>query len=101
RRCTQRKHKLRPTSRTGPAEDSMTPTADAPKPPAPKREWAPHIWEGCDFFAWMRLLSHNRFAVHFRLLYVAVVVTVVSIFHTLLRWLQNELYGTRLERTPL
>jgi len=52
-----------------------------------QREWSPRIWEGCDFFAWMRLLSHNRFAVHLSHLHIAVVVTLVSIFHTLLRWL--------------
>ena len=63
--------------------------------------WQPHIWEGCDFFAWARLLLRNHFAVSGRYLYVAVIVTVVSLFHTLLRWLQQAWYGSRLERTPL
>src|SRR5438874_971661 len=73
----------------------------SPPPQGPPREWSAHIWLGCDFFAWMRLLSHNRFAVHLSLLYVAVIVTVVSIFHTLLRWLQREIYGRKLERVTL
>lgn len=71
------------------------------KPVAPKREWAPRIWEGCDFFAWMRILMHNRFAVHFRYLYIAVIVTYISIFHTLLRWLQQQWYGSKLDRTEI
>jgi hypothetical protein len=67
----------------------------------PSREWAPRIWEGCDFFAWMRLLSRNRFAVGWSYLYIAVVVTLVSIFHTLLRWLQRQWYGSQLDRVPI
>src|SRR4051794_11580276 len=67
----------------------------------PQREWQPHVWEGWDFFAWARLLVRNHFAVNWRYLYVAAVVTVVSIFHTLLRWLQRSWYGSRLERVPI
>src|SRR5947209_4505989 len=66
-----------------------------------QREWQPRIWEGCDFFAWARLLVRNHFAVNWRYLYIAVVVTVVSLFHTLLRWLQGAWFGSRLERTVL
>src|SRR2546429_396658 len=40
-----------------------------------KRQWAPRMWEGCDFFAWFRLLVRNRFAVHWAYLYIAVIVT--------------------------
>jgi omega-hydroxy-beta-dihydromenaquinone-9 sulfotransferase len=79
----------------------MTQPADPAKPSTPKREWSPRIWEGCDFFAWMRLLSHNRFAVHLTHLYIAVVVTLVSIFHTLLRWLQRDVYGSKPANTPI
>ncbi len=70
-------------------------------PAGSKREWQAHFWEGCDFFAWARLLIRNRFAVHWGCLYVAVIVTVVSIFHTLLRWLQRSWYGSRIEQTPI
>jgi hypothetical protein len=66
-----------------------------------KPEWAPHIWEGCDFFAWLRLLVRNRFAVDASLLYVAAIVTVVSLFHTILRILQQALLGSRIRRTSL
>ncbi len=67
----------------------------------PRREWTPRIWEGCDFFAWMRVLCHNRFAVSPRHLHIAFIVTLVSIFHTLLRWLQKEWYGSKLDRVVI
>src|SRR5262249_21201176 len=72
-----------------------------PPPAAPKKEWMPRIWEGCDFFAWMRLLIHNRFAVHPSCWYIAAIVTFVSSCHTLLRWVQSAWYGARLRRTPV
>jgi hypothetical protein len=81
-------------------------TAVAPKPteqikPPPKKEWAPRMWEGCDFFGWVRLLARNRFAVGWRYLYIAAIVSLVSFGHTLLRLVQEALYGRRATRTPL
>src|SRR5947209_5272917 len=74
----------------------------ADKPPtARKPEWSPHIWEGCDFFAWMRLLACNRFAVHPPFWHVAAIVTAVSIGHTFLRYAQEAVYGRRVRRAPL
>ncbi len=73
-----------------------------PANPAPrKREWTPRIWEGCNFYAWMRLLVRNRFAVEWPYVYIAVIVTVVSLFHTLLRLVEDAVYGPRLRRTEL
>ena len=43
-----------------------------------RHEWAPRIWEGFDFFAWLRLLARNRFAVHPAYWYIAIIVTFVS-----------------------
>src|SRR5262245_26485005 len=59
--------------------------------PARKPEWAPRIWEGCNFSAWLRLLVRNRFAVHWSHLYIALVVTVISLCHTVLRLIQSSL----------
>ncbi len=70
-------------------------------PPHPARGWMPHVWEGCDLFAWMRLLLRNRFAVSPHKSYVAAVVTFVSTFHTALRYLQEAWYGSRPDRAPL
>ncbi len=69
-------------------------------PPAP-REWMPHIWEGCDFFAWLRLILRNHLAISPAHAYVAVIVTFVSLGHTLLRWVQDSWYGSRIDRTPI
>jgi hypothetical protein len=61
----------------------------------------PRIWQGCDLFAWLRLLARNHFAVHPRHWYIAAIVTGVSLTHTLLRYLQDSWFGTGLDRTPL
>jgi hypothetical protein len=66
-----------------------------------RREWSPHFWVGCDFFAWLRLLVRHRFAVHWTCWYVAVIATVVSLCHTLFRLLQEAWYGDRIERTRI
>lgn len=65
------------------------------------KEWTPHFWQGMDFIAWMRLLSRNRFKVELRYLYIAVIVTFVSVFHTIVRFIQDYWYGERIRRTPL
>jgi hypothetical protein len=77
---------------TRPAEQSRS---------LPKQEWAPRIWEGCDFFAWIRLLVRNRCAVHWRYWYIALVVTIVSFLHLVLRLFQKALYGKQVARTQL
>jgi hypothetical protein len=59
------------------------------------------MWQGCNVFAWMRLLWRNHFAIHPAYLYIAAIVTVVSVGHTILRYIQEAWYGTRLDRVPL
>jgi omega-hydroxy-beta-dihydromenaquinone-9 sulfotransferase len=66
-----------------------------------KPEWAPRLWEGADFFAWLKLLARNRFAVHPAYWYIAAVVTAVSFGHTLLRLVQGAVYGRAIRATPL
>jgi hypothetical protein len=61
-------------------------------------EWSPHFWQGCDFFAWARLLIRNRCAVHPRYAHVAFIVTFVSLFHTVLRTVQDAWLVGRPER---
>jgi omega-hydroxy-beta-dihydromenaquinone-9 sulfotransferase len=81
-----------------------TSTLDAgprsPKPAA-QRQWAPRIWEGSLFFGWLRLLARNRFAVNWRYLYIALIATVVSFGHSVLRCLQQLIYGRRIARVVL
>src|SRR5438445_8924715 len=84
--------------------DNKPSVSSAPAPPDPPRrkpEWAPRIWEGSDFFGWLRLLAKNHFAVHPSCWYIAVVVTIVSFCHTLLRFLQEAIYGRRIRQTAI
>jgi hypothetical protein len=67
--------------------------------PVPKPEWAPRFWEGCNLFAWLRLLARNRFAFSPRYLYIVIIVTVVSALHSLLHLVQQVVYGRRVRRT--
>ena len=66
-----------------------------------EREWAPRVWEGCDFVAWARLLVRNRFAVGLPYLYIAVIITFVSACNTVARLVQEILYGRRVRETRL
>lgn len=68
---------------------------------ATPREWMPRMWQGCDLFAWLRLVSRNRCRIHPAYLYIAGIVTGVSFCHTILRYIQDEWYGSRVERTPI
>ena len=75
--------------------------ASAPSSPPRKAEWAPRIWEGSDFFAWIKLLGRNRFAVHPAYWYIAAIVTIVSLGNTLLRWLEAAAYGRIIRKTEI
>jgi len=66
-----------------------------------KQEWSPHMWEGCHFVAWARLLVRNRFAVGLPYWWIAIIITFVSFCHTLLSILQNCWYGPQIRRTPI
>jgi hypothetical protein len=76
-------------------------SGQAANSPPRKPEWAPRIWEGSDFFAWLRLLARNRFAVHPGYWYIAAIVTFMSFGHTLLRLLQTILFRRAIRQTKL
>ena len=69
--------------------------------PAKQQQWSPRLWEGCDFFGWLRMLAANRFAVDPPHWYIAGVISGVSFTHTVLRWVQHGLYGDRVANTPI
>jgi hypothetical protein len=73
----------------------------AAKTSTPRPEWTPRIWEGIDFFAWLRLLARNRFAIDWACLYIAVIVTLVSVIHSAVRLLQEAWLGGVIRRTRL
>jgi omega-hydroxy-beta-dihydromenaquinone-9 sulfotransferase len=78
----------------------MSTLMDEPKK-ARQQEWSPHMWEGCHFVAWIRLLARNRFAVGLPYWWVAFIITFVSFCHTILTILQDCWYGREIRRTPI
>ena len=56
-------------------------------------------WLGFDFFSWLTVLSRYRFRIGWRQLPVAAVVTALSIVQTLLRWLEQLVYGKKIDGT--
>lgn len=66
--------------------------------PAPRR-WSPRFFQGTDVFTWMRLLWRNRFAVQPRYWYIAGIVSIVSTFNLMLRWVEKGLYRDQLARS--
>jgi len=70
-------------------------------PESRRQEWSPHMWEGCHFLAWARLLVHNRFQIGLLYWWVAAIITFVSLCHTALSILQECWYGAQIKRTPI
>lgn len=65
------------------------------------KEWAPRLWQGCTFPAFLRLLWKNGFAVDPRFLYMPLVMTTISAVNSALQIVQESWYGSRLDRTPI
>jgi hypothetical protein len=59
------------------------------------------MWEGCHFLAWARLVVQNRFQIGLRYWWVAAIITIVSLCHTVLSILQECWYGSQIKRTPI
>jgi hypothetical protein len=75
--------------------------ASPPAKPARKAEWTPHVWVGCDAFAWSRLLVRHRFAVHWTKWYVAASISLFAGVHTALRMLQTVVCGRAIRETEI
>ena len=85
-----------------PADPGLHETpADAPRRFGSALRWRGRLLSGCDFVAWLRLLYRNRFAVDLRCLPAAVNITVLSVFHTILRCMQNFYFGRRVAATEI
>lgn len=65
------------------------------------RDWSPRIWEGCNLFAWLRLLARNRFAVDRSHLYMVPIITFVSSIHLLLRFFEEVFFRHRVLRVRI
>jgi hypothetical protein len=75
---------------------AAVPPKNKDKPP-----WAPRMWQGCDFFAFLKLLARNRFAVGFRYWYIAIIACFVTLSHTLLRIVQDAVYRRALRKVKV
>jgi len=59
------------------------------------------MWEGSEYFAWLRLLWKNRFDIQAPYAYIAGIVSCVTFSHMVLRWLHEGLHGERIRSTPI
>jgi len=66
---------------------------DASKP----REWSPRMWEGLDYFAFLKLMVRNRFAVELPYAYIAGIMSVTNFVNTGFRFLQEARYGRQID----
>src|SRR4051812_24169799 len=78
-----------------------SPRAETSKPVKTGRNWAPRMWQGMEFFAWLRLAARNGLHVSWTHAYMPVVITIVSFVHTVLRLVERIVYGRRVARTEI
>jgi hypothetical protein len=83
------------------ASTSAPAASSAPPSLAKKPDWAPHIWEGCNLYAWFRLLFRNRFAIHWTCWHIAILATIFACMHSVLRFVQWLIYGRAIARTQI
>jgi omega-hydroxy-beta-dihydromenaquinone-9 sulfotransferase len=65
------------------------------------RVWAVKLWLGGDFYGWVRLLSHNQFALGLCCLHWLVPISICTLLNTALRYLQELRWGKRLRETEI
>jgi omega-hydroxy-beta-dihydromenaquinone-9 sulfotransferase len=69
---------------------------------APKnqqRTWAPRFWEGCDYFAWLKMFFANRCAVEPPYWYIAGILKTTTFFNTAMKYVQHGLHGRGIAET--
>ena len=64
---------------------------------AKPRDWAPRVWEGADYFAWLRMFLRNRAAVEPPYWYIAGILACTTFANTAFRWLQESRYGRAID----
>jgi hypothetical protein len=65
------------------------------------RVWAVKLWHGGHFFGWLRLLIHNRFAIGPCCLHSLVFISISTLLNTVLRSLQELIWGRQLRKTEI
>jgi len=66
-----------------------------------ERTWAPRIWVGSDFFAWLRIMTKGGFQFSLPHAYIAACTSMFSVGHSVLKCAQNVLYRRRIARTSI
>ena len=91
---------MEPAAVSKPGEDALKADA-APARPEAGRQWAPRIWQGMSFVGWLKLAARNGLHISPAHAYMPVVITVVSLVHTILRQVERVIYGRRIARTEI
>jgi hypothetical protein len=76
--------------------DPQTPTA-----PHKPGWWAPRFWLGANFPTLIKIFARNGFRIGPRQLYVALADLFYSVFHSMLRVVQQVIYGRRVTRVEI
>jgi len=63
--------------------------------------WIPRFWDGMNVSAWCRVLSGHWFAIHPRRIGMALIVTSLSIFNSVMGFVQKIRYGRRIDETEI
>jgi len=66
-----------------------------------ERSWAPRMWIGSDFFAWLRIMVRGRFQFNLPHIYIGVCTSFITFIHTVLKVAQNALYSKQIRSTKI
>lgn len=86
---------------------TAAPTSSARPSEKPKKKgfvdkwYHARVWHGFLFTAWLRMLFANRCQVGWHRIGMAIIVTALSVMHSLLRFAQWIIYGRRVARTQI
>lgn len=64
------------------------------------KQWMPHVWEGANLIAWLRLLYLHRFRVSPKYFYVLAIASVVTFIHSVCWLIQQAFWRHRVRRMP-
>ncbi len=65
------------------------------------RPWIPRFWDGINITGWFRLAVKNRVKVGLPRVGMAILLSVLSLFNSLLGVIQSIIWGRRIRRTPI
>ncbi len=66
-----------------------------------ERTWAPRIWQGLDFPAFLRVMGRHRFAVHPFQWHTAAIMVGVSLTHSVMKGVERVAYRREFRKAPV